>query len=90
MAAAIAPKAMIGTHRSRTLWLVIRMRAASRLCLRTHRPARGLRRTRNAYNFSNQLGKIVRPDAENVGELERQVCDSANEGERPRADSDVP
>ena len=37
-----------------------------------------------------QLGKIVQPDSANVGELERQVSDSANEGERPQTDTDAP
>jgi hypothetical protein len=40
--------------------------------------------------WSYQVGKIVQPDSANVGELERQVNDSVNEGERPQTDTDVP
>jgi hypothetical protein len=37
-----------------------------------------------------QLGKTIEPDSANVSELERQVGDLANEGERSETDTDVP
>ena len=37
----------------------------------------------------NQFGKIVQPDAANVGEREHQVDDSTNKGERPRTETDA-
>jgi hypothetical protein len=38
----------------------------------------------------NQLGKIVKAESANVDGQERHVSDSANKGERPRTDTDVP
>ena len=35
------------------------------------------------------FGKIVQPDAANVGEREHQVDDSTNKGERPRTETDA-
>jgi hypothetical protein len=45
---------------------------------------------RRESNPRSQLGKIDNAESANVGERERQVSESANEGERPQTDTDAP
>jgi len=48
------------------------------------------RRRRWETNCRSQVGKIIKAELANVGEPERQVRDTAREGELPQTDTDAP